>query len=103
MTSWCGGKRPALFAAVVARDGMICQWCGCVVQPVPSYWRGGLRPDHATLDHVTPRSAGGSNVVDNLVMCCHKCNTSRSRQSGSLGPITEAQLIELMTAPLEKL
>ena len=82
---------------------MICQWCGCVVQPVPSYWRGGLRPDHATLDHVTPRSAGGSNVVDNLVMCCHKCNTSRSRQSGSLGPITEAQLIELMTAPLEKL
>ena len=25
-------------------------------------------------DHITPRSAGGKDVLDNLVACCSQCN-----------------------------
>jgi hypothetical protein len=28
-----------------------------------------------TLDHFQPRSQGGTDEVDNLVYCCHACNT----------------------------
>lgn len=30
-----------------------------------------------TLDHVVPRSIGGSNRVHNLVLCCARCNQSK--------------------------
>lgn len=30
-----------------------------------------------TIDHVVPRSKGGSNCRDNLVAACHQCNTAR--------------------------
>lgn len=31
------------------------------------------------IDHVVPLHAGGRNHRDNLVACCHECNTSKSR------------------------
>ena len=30
------------------------------------------------MDHVIPRSKGGSNGMDNLVLCCRECNTLKA-------------------------
>jgi 5-methylcytosine-specific restriction endonuclease McrA len=38
------------------------------------------RPNEATFDHVLPRSLGGTNVKDNLVIACLVCNGRRGNQ-----------------------
>jgi 5-methylcytosine-specific restriction endonuclease McrA len=47
--------------AIFARDGWTCQYCGS---------------GHGTLtvDHVVPRSKGGTSGWDNIVTCCAPCN-----------------------------
>ena len=47
--------------AIFARDGWTCQYCGT---------------GHGTLtvDHVIPRSKGGTSGWDNIVTCCAPCN-----------------------------
>jgi hypothetical protein len=62
--NWC---RQDLRLAIYLRDGLACVYCGEAVED-------GVK---LTLDHVIPHSAGGSNKVENLVTCCHKCNSSR--------------------------
>ena len=47
------------------RDGFCCVYCGTTEVDVSSA---------LTLDHVQPRSEGGTNALDNLVYCCHACN-----------------------------
>jgi len=36
-------------------------------------------PKHplSTLDHIVPRSEGGSNATNNLITCCMRCNRLR--------------------------
>lgn len=48
--------------AVFARDGHRCQYC--------------LRPAE-NLDHVVPRSRGGTHDWDNVVACCRRCNAKK--------------------------
>jgi 5-methylcytosine-specific restriction endonuclease McrA len=48
---------------ILLRDRNICQYCGVV-----------LPSGELTLDHVIPRSRGGSSTWENLVACCHSCN-----------------------------
>lgn len=60
---------------LVQRDGPGCRWCGCL-----TYERGSnpeRRGDARTSDHVVPKSRGGSNRDDNLVIACHRCNQAR--------------------------
>ncbi len=71
--------RQALFAAIFARDGGRCIHCG---RPVRPRARGLHRsPDLATLDHLTPRSAGGRTVIENLALACQACNNARGSLS----------------------
>ena len=46
--------------AVFARDQGKCQYCGKTAE---------------SIDHVIPRSKGGSPCWDNVVACCRRCNT----------------------------
>ena len=46
-------------AAVFARDGHRCQYCGGSAE---------------SLDHVIPRSKGGDHTWENLVAACRRCN-----------------------------
>jgi 5-methylcytosine-specific restriction endonuclease McrA len=46
--------------ALFARDGNVCQYCGT-----------GTR---LTIDHVIPRSRGGTSAWDNVVTACAPCN-----------------------------
>jgi 5-methylcytosine-specific restriction endonuclease McrA len=36
-----------------------------------------LAPDLRTVDHFIPRSKRGTNVLDNLVIACQRCNGER--------------------------
>ena len=53
---------------VLIRDDHTCQYCG-------------KRGHDLTLDHVIPRSRGGSSTWENLVACCHPCNRRKGNQS----------------------
>lgn len=48
------------------RPGHVCYWCH---RP--------LSKRKATIDHYVPRSRGGSNSPDNIVLACLKCNQER--------------------------
>jgi hypothetical protein len=52
---------------VLQRDGFTCQYCGA--QP----------PDaRLQVDHITPRSKGGRDTIDNLITACTPCNQGKS-------------------------
>jgi 5-methylcytosine-specific restriction endonuclease McrA len=54
---------------ILLRDRNTCQYCGTV-----------LPSGELTLDHVIPRSRGGSSTWENLVACCHLCNRRKGNQ-----------------------
>lgn len=62
---------PPTRTAVMLRDAYTCQYCG----ETPGQ-------HHLTVDHVTPRSRGGSHDWVNLVTACKRCN----QKKGSLTP-----------------
>lgn len=57
-------------ANVIWRDNNQCQYCG-------SYFN----PDQLTVDHVFPKSRGGSNNWTNLVAACKKCNQKKGSKT----------------------
>ena len=57
----------ASFAGVLARDHYRCAYCDGA--------------GATTVDHVYPRSRGGSNNWSNLVACCLSCNNAKSDQT----------------------
>lgn len=75
--AWCGRSgrsskwiRRSTRLAIYHRDAFDCVLCRQVF-PLDPFGRG------LTLDHVIPRSAGGSDRPDNLVTACWTCNSSR--------------------------
>jgi 5-methylcytosine-specific restriction endonuclease McrA len=63
-------KRPKLNARNIReRDGNRCQYTGRV-----------LRPDEGSLDHVVPRSRGGRDVWENLVLSCKQVNARKGNR-----------------------
>jgi len=48
---------------IYTRDGFKCLICGVI--------------DNLTLDHVIPRSKGGSNDSSNLQTLCNRCNSKK--------------------------
>lgn len=61
---------------IYERDGWRCVWCQREVYSprVKNYRDGALL---ATLDHVVPRTEGGTNDASNLLTCCDECNRNR--------------------------
>ena len=55
---------------ILLRDRNTCQYCATV-----------LPSGELTLDHVIPRSRGGSSTWENLVACCHACIRRKGNQS----------------------
>lgn len=53
---------------VFHRDGRKCAYCGT------------LRAERYELDHIVPRSRGGTNRVSNLVVSCLDCNNAKGNQ-----------------------
>lgn len=57
---------------IAARDGHACVYCGATAESSGA-------PLH--LDHLTPRSAGGTDLPTNLVLACRSCNCRRHDMS----------------------
>lgn len=78
-TSWDMPHKAKLRAAVLERDGGACWLCGLVIPDTET----------PTLDHVRPRSMGGSDDLANLRLAHKSCNSSRQNSIvevvGSLG------------------
>lgn len=55
--------------ALYLRDGLACVYCGLDLRDAA--------PADVTLDHLLPRSAGGTNDATNLVTACRSCNSAR--------------------------
>lgn len=87
-------------AALVARDGFHCRFCGIPVvraevraliqraYPEALPWAAGNANQHAgfqalwlTYDHLIPYSRGGSSDLDNMVIACQPCNCGRSERT----------------------
>jgi len=50
---------------ILKRDGYRCQYCG-------------TKSHELTIDHVIPKSRGGSDSWDNLVSACKECNNKKA-------------------------
>lgn len=61
---------------VVQRDGERCYYCHvATVSSIEFRW------DQRTIDHVIPISKGGGHVLDNVVVCCQRCNVTKSNKA----------------------
>jgi len=60
-------RRKITRKAVLARDAYTCQYCG--------HQAGGL-----TVDHVIPRSRGGTSEWENIVASCAPCNRKKGNR-----------------------
>lgn len=63
------GERSVVFSRknIFKRDRYTCQYCGC--QP---------GPEELTIDHVLPRSRGGTSTWDNCLLACVECNKRKA-------------------------
>ncbi len=52
---------------VMHRDNYTCQYCG--------------KKSDLTIDHVIPRSRGGKDVWDNVVVACLRCNVTKGSRT----------------------
>ena len=66
--SWGGRKVPRLRALVVATYGRTCHLCGM-------YIRG-----QVSVDHIIPRSKGGTDDIANLRPAHPRCNSRRGNR-----------------------
>ena len=74
-------EAPLTRRAVFARDDWTCQYCGAAAE---------------NLDHVIPRSRGGTHTWDNVVAACRRCN---SRKENRLIEDAGLRLARRPTAP----
>lgn len=61
---------------VIERDGNVCRYCGEECKPYlkPHGWNRVRKMSGVEIDHVIPKSRGGTDDLDNLVVSCAPCN-----------------------------
>jgi 5-methylcytosine-specific restriction endonuclease McrA len=62
---------------ILIRDKCCCQYCGVRVAR-QTYDDKIRKTTEFTLDHVVPKSRGGSGGWLNIVTCCHRCNNRKA-------------------------
>lgn len=66
--------------AVRKRAGYLCEYCQSPER---------LSASRFTVDHLTPRSLGGSDELENLALACRRCNERRYNFIASIDPETQ--------------
>ena len=54
---------------LIERDGATCRYCGS--------------SETLTIEHLTPKSRGGSNALENLALSCYSCNHKKANLTDS--------------------
>jgi 5-methylcytosine-specific restriction endonuclease McrA len=69
---------PEKRAAIYLRDGFACVYCGGTPRAVRApYENANALAPGLQIDHVRPRSQGGTNGAHNLATVCDACNRSK--------------------------
>lgn len=66
------------FNALAARDGKLCRYCGSTKR--------------LTIEHLRPKTRGGTDRMGNLGISCYACNTAK-------GPLNEREFLMLRHMP----
>jgi 5-methylcytosine-specific restriction endonuclease McrA len=73
-------------------QGSGCFLCGGEMGP------RGTAPDSSTIEHVIPRSAGGSNALGNIVLAHRSCNEAAGSRPPSKSDLAQAAEIGALAA-----
>lgn len=76
-------KLPAMVGTILDRDGILCFYCGDVMELPPVE-----APNMATIEHLVSLSAGGPNHSSNIALACRECN----QKAGSMSVVEKVQL-----------
>ncbi|NJM99062.1 MAG: HNH endonuclease [Phormidesmis sp. RL_2_1] len=66
--------------AVRERANYLCEYCHSSAR---------LSASRFTIDHITPKSLGGSDELENLALACRRCNERRYNFIASIDPETQ--------------
>lgn len=69
---YCSKKWFAIRQKILLRDAYTCQECGRVCS----------RKQEATVDHIVPKSKGGTDEPSNLQCLCLPCNSRKGDKTG---------------------
>lgn len=72
---------PALRQQVRAQAQYLCEYCHSSEEASTSRF---------TIDHLQPKSLGGSDALGNLALACHRCNTRRYNFTTGIDPKTDS-------------
>jgi 5-methylcytosine-specific restriction endonuclease McrA len=73
------GQRRLIRKALLVRDGNRCCWCHEPMK-IPSEAGDQYDPDFASIEHIIPRSRGGTDDWDNLALAHLRCNQRRNEE-----------------------
>ncbi|MFD2840105.1 HNH endonuclease [Populibacterium corticicola] len=91
MTRWSGRAAQVLLRRVLATYGSQCHLCQ---HPIDVRLLGQRHPDGPSVDHLIPRSKGGTNDMGNLRPAHQRCNSRRGNR-----PLTPALLARFRSRP----
>lgn len=69
----------------IIQHGAKCHYCNIAIDRVSTDIN-----HKATIDHLIPRSRGGSNATSNWVWCCERCN----KRKGNFIPVFLGDLLK---------
>ena len=84
---------------LVQRDGARCWLCRA---PIEMGLRGTGDPMSPSVDHVIPRSLGGSDKLRNLKLAHRLCNERRGNDDGERAEAAERKRVETRARELER-
>ena len=68
---------------VRSRANFLCEYCHSAEESSSTLF---------TIDHILPRSIGGSDELENLALACHRCNNNRYNFVTGTDPETEQEV-----------
>ena len=68
-------RKKIILNVLFLNQNQLCYWCNKPIFLCRK--REKSKPDTATIDHVRPRSLGGTDNLENLVAACYKCNSEK--------------------------